>query len=135
MSTQQQSLVTVVVDGIPLGVFDTLSGGEITSENSKHRAGGMGRQKSYPAMADTDDITVSRVFERDRDAEKLRQLRRRVGRAAASATEQPLDDDGAPWGTPTTYTGTLIGIAPGEADSNSSDPRMFELTIQVVEVD
>jgi hypothetical protein len=135
MSTAQMSLVTVTVDGQPLGVFDTLSGGETSAEPTKRRAGGMGAQKSYPALPDTDDLTVSRVYERERDHEKLRKLRRRVGRAEASVSEQPLDEDGAPWGRPTTYTGRLTGVNPGEADSESSDPRMFELTFQITEVD
>lgn len=133
MSTQQQSLITVTVDNEPLGVFDTLSGGDTTAEPTKRRAGG-GAMKSYAAFADNDDITVSRVYERERDHEKLRQLRRRVGKATASISEQPLDDDGAPWGRPTVYTGRLTGLAPGEADSDSADVRLFELTFQVTEV-
>lgn len=90
--------------------------------------------KSYAAAGDTDDITVSRVLERERDHERLRKLRRRVGKATASISEQPLDDDGAPWGKPTVYTGRLTGVSPGEADSDSGDVRMFELTFQVSEV-
>lgn len=134
MSTQQNSLVTVVVDGQPLGVFDTLSGGDVTAEPTKRRSGGMGPLKAYGALPDYDDVTVSRVYERERDHELLRRLRTRVGKANASVSEQPLDEDGAPWGRPTTYTGRLIGLTPGEADSESSDPRMFELTFQITEV-
>lgn len=133
MSTQQQSLITVTVDGEPWGVFDTLSGGDTTAEPTKRRSGG-GGMKSYAAFGDSDDVTVGRVYERERDHEKLRKARRRVGRAEMVVSEQPLDDDGAPWGKPTVYTGRLIGLAPGEADSNSSDVRMLELTAQIVDV-
>jgi hypothetical protein len=133
MSTQQQSLITVTVDNEPLGVFDTLSGGDVTAEPTKRRSGG-GNMKSYAAHADYDDLTVSRVLERERDHEKLRRLRRRVGKATASVSEQPLDDEGAPWGKPTVYTGRLTGVTPGEADSDSADVRMFELTFQISEV-
>jgi hypothetical protein len=133
MATQQQSLISVTVDGAPLGIFDTLSGGATTADATKRRAGG-GQLKSYAALPDTDDLTVSRDYDRERDHEKLRELRRRVGRAPVSVSEQPLDDDGAPWGKPTTYTGRLTGVNPGDADSNSGDVRMLELTIQVTEV-
>lgn len=133
MSTQQQSLITVTIDGEPWGVFDTLSGGDTTAEPTKRRAGG-GTMKSYAAHADTDDITVGRVYERERDHEKLRKARRRVGKANATISEQPLDDDGAAWGKPTVYTGRLTGLAPGEADSDSADVRMLELTFQISEV-
>lgn len=134
MSTAQQSLISVTVDGQPLGIFDTLSGGATTADATKHRSGG-GQMKSYPALPDTDDLTVSRDYDRERDHEKLRALRRRVGRAnGCSISEQPLDDDGAPWGKPTVYTGRLTGVSPGEADSNSGDVRMFELTFQIVDV-
>lgn len=123
----------MTVDDEPLGVFDTITGGETTAEPTKRRAGG-GTMKSYAAHADTDDITVGRVYERERDHELLRKLRRRVGKATASISEQPLDDDGAPWGRPTVYTGRLTNLSPGEADSDSADVRMLELTFQISEV-
>lgn len=133
MSTQQQSLVSVTIDGAPLGVFDTLSGGDVSAEPAKHRSGGMGTQKAYAALGDTDDVTVSRVYERERDHDLLRRLRPRVGRGVATITDQPLDDDGARWGKPTVYIGRLSKIAPGEVDSESGDPRMYELTVLVTE--
>lgn len=134
MSTSQQSLVTVTLDGATIGTFDTMSGGDITAEPTKRRSGGMGPLKSYGALPDYDDVTVSRVAERERDHELQRRLRTRVGKANASISDQPLDDDGAPWGRPTVYTGRLIGMTPGEVDSESSDPRMFELTFQITAV-
>lgn len=134
MATQQENLITVVVDGQPLGVFDTLTGGDTSASPVKHRAGGMGSQKSYPALPEHADVTVSRVLERERDRELVRKLRLRTGRASASISEQPLDDDGAPWGKPTIYTGKLSGVKPGDADSNSVDLQMFELTLTIEDV-
>lgn len=134
MSTQQQALVTVTVDGRPLGVFDTLSGGDVTSDVTKRRPGGSTVQRSYGSLPEYDDVTVSRVLERERDHELVRTLRGRIGRARATVSEQPLDDDGLPWGKPVTYSGRLAGIVAGEVDSDSADVRMFELTFSVSEV-
>lgn len=128
MSTAQQSLITVIIDGSPLGTFDTRTGGDTAAEPAKHRGGGMGTFKAYAALPDTEEVTVTRVYERERDHELLRRLRARAGRAVMVITEQPLDDDGARWGRPTVYTGRLSKVATGEVDSESGDPRMYELT-------
>lgn len=134
MTSQQQTLVTVAVDGIPLGVFDTRSGGESSAEITKYRPGGMARQKVRGGLPEVGDVTVSRENENERDAELARQLRTRAGRAPMVVNEQPLDDNGAPWGKPTTWTGKLQSVNPGDADSNSNDGRMLELVMVSAEV-
>lgn len=133
-STAQQSLITATVDGVPLGVFDTLSGGVTSAEVSKRRAGGMGSQYSKVALPDNEDVTISRDYDRERDHELRRTLMRRTGRAMATISEQPLDDDGVPWGKPIVYTGRLSGVSPSEVDANSGDDRMLELTFVIEQV-
>jgi hypothetical protein len=132
--TQQMALITVTVDDLPLGVFDTKSGGETTAEPTKRRSGGMGAQKSYAALPDHGDVTISRDYELERDHELMRRLRPRVGRARANISEQPLDENGAPWGDPITHIGRLTGLSPSELDSDSSDAQMFELTFQLTSI-
>lgn len=127
MSTASQSLITVVIDGEPWGTFDSRSGGETTADITKHRPGGMGTEKAYPSLPTTGDVTVGRVYERERDVAKVAAVRHRTGRAAMSITEQPLDADGIPWGSPTTWTGLLSSVTDGDADSTSNDVRMLEL--------
>jgi hypothetical protein len=134
MSTQMQYRILVWVDGKSLGEFDTMTGGATTAERPKRRPGGMRAQKSYVALPDTDDVTVSRVYERVRDHEQARQLRRRAGQAPATVQQVPLDDDGAPWGKPTVFTGHLLAVSPSDVDANSGDVRTLDLTIQVLEV-
>lgn len=134
MSTQSQSLVTVVVDGQPLGVWDTRTGGDVDSEISKRRPGGSRRQKSYPGLSTTSDVTVTRGFERERDHELARTLEKRAGLAAASVSEQPLDDEGNAWGKPKTWTGKLKSVNTGDYDSDSSEPRMIQLVIVAEDV-
>lgn len=134
MSSQQNSLITVAVDGIPLGVWDTRTGGESSAEVTKYRPGGMARQKLRSGLPEVGDLTVGREFEFDRDNDLSKHLRTRAGRAPMSVSDQPLDDDGAPMGKPTTWTGRLNSVNTGDADSNSSDGRMFELGMVAAEV-
>ena len=103
MSTANQSLVTVVVAGRPLGTFDTLAGGETSTDIAKRRAGG-GVMRTYTNnKRDTSDVTVTRDYDRERDVELARWLRTQLGKAA-TASDQPLDDDDA-------VAGEIRGVA------------------------
>lgn len=134
MSSQQNSLITVAVDGLPIGVFDTRTGGESSAEVTKYRPGGMAKQKLRSGLPEVGDVTVGREFEFDRDNDLARTLRARTGKAPMSVNDQPLDNDGAPFGKPTTWTGVLNSVNTGDSDSNSSDGRMLELVMVSAEV-
>ena len=134
MSTQMQWQVTGTVDGISIGTFDSYSGGGAEASVPKHRAGGMGEQKSYAALPEYSDATIGRVLERERDVDLFRRLQPRVGRALASLSIQPLDDNGSPWGEPFTRAGRLSSMTDPEADSNASEPTMFQLSIVVTSI-
>lgn len=129
MSTQSQYTVTVSVDGQSLGVWDTRTGGDVDSEISKRRPGGSKKQKTYPGLPATNDVTVTRGYERERDHELARMLERRAGLAAMSVEEQPLDDEGNRWGTPKTWSGRLKSVMTGDYDSDSGEPRMIQLVM------
>jgi hypothetical protein len=134
VSSKQQWLITVQVDGMNLGVFDTKSGGDAMAKGNKHRPGGMGQEVSYASLASYSDLKLMRVAERQRDHELIRRLVSRAGRATASVTEQPLDPDGNVFGAPIIYTGRFLGVNPGDTDSTSEAPKMFELDIEVTSV-
>jgi hypothetical protein len=134
MSSQQNSLITVAVNGTPLGVWDRRSGGTTTADLGKYRPGGMAREKVRKGLPTTDELTVAREFEFDRDIELLRWLRTVVGSAQVTVNSQPLDDSAVPFGKPTTWTGTLNSATGGDEDSNSNDGRDFELGVTVAEV-
>lgn len=129
MSTQHDYLVTVAIDGSPLGVFDSRTGGESDSDIAT-RWTGEGR-KLYPARGNVGDVTVVRGYERERDHERVRALRLRVGRAQMTVSEQPLDEDGNAWGKPTVWTGILKTVNGGDVNSDSEDPRDLELSMTV----
>lgn len=134
MSSQQNSLITVAIDGTPLGVFDQRTGGNSSAEVTKYRPGGMARQKSRSGLPDVQDLTVSREFEFDRDNDLAKHLRTRVGKGIMTVNSQPLDNDGVPTGRPTTWVGTLNDVDTGDEDSNSADGRMLALAMVSVEV-
>lgn len=134
MVAQMQSLITVAVDGVSLGVFDSRTGGESGGEASKYRPGGMAKQKIRASLADVGDVTVSREFETERDNEVLRMLRTRTGRAPMSVNDQPLDENGVAFGKPTTWIGRLNNVNGGDSDANSNDGRTLELVMVAAEV-
>jgi hypothetical protein len=131
LSTEQQFLVTVNVDGRDLGVFDKRTGGDTTVASVKHRPGGMGPEKSYRSLPTYSDLTTSRVYEPERDHELVRWLQNIAGSVRAQVVEQPLDEDGNAWGTPVTWSGRLTNVKPGQVDSGSNSVRMFELDVAV----
>lgn len=129
MTTSQQFLITATVDGRPLGQFDTCSGGEPSADVSKHRPGGLVGENSYAALPTYSDVTIGRELDRERDVELYRSLLSRVGRAPVAVSKQPLDDAGAPWGKPFTYTGRLNGMSDPEVDSNDGSVSMWQMTL------
>lgn len=131
MTTSQNMLITVTVDGRPLGVFDTFSGGEVSAEVQKSRPGGMVGEKSHPALPTYGDVTVGRELDLVRDLELYRSLLPRNGRALASISKQLLDENGSPVGRPLTYIGRLSGMSDPESDSNSNDLSMWQMTFVI----
>jgi hypothetical protein len=131
MSTAGQWQITATLDGVSLGEFETKSGGGVSAELTKRRPGGMLAEKVYAGQRTAADVVIARVYERDRDHVLVRLCNTRAGAGVVTVAEQPLDDNGAPWGTPTTWAGRLSNVEPSETDANSNDVRTFELTVVV----
>jgi hypothetical protein len=130
-STEQQFLPTVSIDGLGnLGNYDKFSGGDAKASVTKHRPGGMGPQVSYLSLPEYSTITVSRVYDEGRDHALIGTLRTLVGAVYGTVSVQPLDQNAAPFGTPTTYRGRLSSVNAGNADSTSSTPRMYDLEFE-----
>lgn len=129
--TEQSELVTVVVDGQTLGVFDTWSGGDSAAKSVMHRPGGMGPQRSYVTLPTYSEVTVGRVLELDRDWELIRSLVPKAGRTLGSVTIQPLDADGNAYGSSRTASGRFLGVKGIKGDSNSENIQTFDLEFAV----
>ena len=125
---QDQWANTISIDGKPMGVWDTLSGGGSDSDNTTYRPGGMSPQVSLGGPRTIGEIKCGRLVSRE-DWDYMHGLMNRTGQARATVSRQPLDEDGNPWGRPLTYTGVVKTCEPGDTDSNSSDAQVWEITI------
>ena len=135
MSSELQFLVSLSIDAYgPVGVFDTKQGGDIDSTPVRHRPGGMGPEVVYPALPVYGPITLGRVVDNEfrTDSALIGVLEQYVGRSMATVTEQPLDAEGNAWGTPTTYRGMFSAIHVGNVDSQSENPRMWDVMVESV---
>jgi hypothetical protein len=126
---QDQYAVSVVIDGVNTGVWDKMSGGEMSSEDTKYKPGAMAKQVSLGGSQNLDNVTVSRLFDLDRDNPNVKTWMNRCGKAPVVVTKQPLDHDGAAYGDPIVYGGTLLRCTPPEHDSESSDAALLEIEV------
>lgn len=129
MSRQDQYAITMSVDGVDTGVWDKLTGGEIDSEETKFKPGGMGASVSLGGSVEVGNLTISRLYGLTRDHDRVHALISRVGKAAVVINRQPLDADGNAYGRPLVYTGTLKTVTPPEVDSESSDAALLECEV------
>lgn len=129
MSRQDQYAVSMTVDGTPLGVYDKLTGGEIDSEETKYKPGGMGSAVSLGGSVEVGNLTISRLYVLNRDHDNIHWLLSRAGKGQVVVNRQPLDVDGNAYGRPLVYTGTLKTVTPPEVDSESSDAALLECEI------
>jgi hypothetical protein len=131
-ATEQQFLPSISIDGYGnLGTYDKWSGGDVTATITKYRPGGMGPEITYPSLSIIGDVTVSRVFVTERDAALVAALQPQAGLVYGTITLQPLDATGNALGNPTTYRGRLAAVKPGNTDSTSSAPRMYDLMFAI----
>lgn len=125
-----QFAVSVTIDDRPLGIFDVFDGGETDSEETKYKPGGMQPQKSLGGSTTTENVTLRRLYDKDRgDPDLVRWLRTRAGKGRSVVAKQPLDVDGNPFGKADVYTGTLKRVAAPGHDSEDSGPALFELEV------
>lgn len=131
-ATEQQFLPSVVMDVLgDLGSYDKWSGGDVTATITKYRPGGMGPEITYPSLSIIGNVVVSRVFVQERDQALVAALSPFAGNGYGTITLQPLDASGNVLGPPTTYRGRLSAVKPGQVDSTSSAPRMYELDFAI----
>jgi hypothetical protein len=128
---QDQYDVRVVVDSVDLGTFDKLTGGEIDSEETTYKPGGMGARVSLGGSVNPGNVTVSVLYDLTRIHTIVHWLIGRVGKARATISKQPLDVDGNAFGQAITYPARLKQVNPPEVDSESSDAALLELEFTV----
>lgn len=134
MSKSAQRMFLARVVGIG-GYFMTKSGGEISASVTKAYDGGSDRPDIITGPREIDNITVSRVFDPDRDGPLLRTLRKRVGVWATKIAVSPTDRNYSTQDKPVVYDPVvLIRIKEPDVDAASSDAATFELEFAVSDV-
>jgi hypothetical protein len=114
-----------------LGVWDTVSGGEIDSEESKYRPGGMGPEISLGGSKTIGNLTVGRYLDTARDWPLIKWLASRAGKGRGTIGITPLSADGASLGAPLVYGGTLKTVTRPDIDSTGTDAAILELEFTV----
>lgn len=134
MSSMQQFLITLSVNGVPYGVFDKMDGGDATTTPVKHRPGGSKVEVIYPSLPVYGTVMLERVYDNEFRSDQLviATLRGLVGSGIATVTEQQLDANLNAFGTPRTFSGLLTGVKDGGTDSTSEAARMWSVDIDVV---
>lgn len=128
-SRQDQYAVSVTIDGVATGVWDKMTGGEMDSEETKYKPGGLAKQISLGGSQNLGNVTVSRIFDLDTIAPLVKGWMTRAGKAPVTVTKQPLDVDGNIYGPPIIYNGILKAVTPPEVDSESSDAGLVEIEV------
>lgn len=119
--------LSIIVNGVRLGVYDKMTGGGLDSDEFKYYPGGMVDPVSLGGKVNPDNVVVSRLYRLQRDHDYVQTLFNGVGKVEGKVLKQPMDIDGNPYGSPIVYTGTLKRVTPPEVDSEASDPGLIEL--------
>lgn len=129
MSRADQYAVSVKIGATDTKVWDKMSGGEVDSEETKYKPGGMAQTVSLGGSVNPGNVTVSRLFRLDRDLPEIKGWMQSVGKASVVVTKQSLDVDGNAYGSPLVYKGKLKMVTPPEVDSESSDAALVEIEV------
>lgn len=129
MSRKDQYSVSVSIDGTDYGVWDTMSGGDVDSDEKKYKPGGMAPEISLGGSRTVNNVKVSRLYDLNRDHPVIKTLMSLAGLGTATVKKQPLDVNGNTFGAPIVYQGKLKTVTPPDADSESGDAAMVELEV------
>jgi hypothetical protein len=125
--------ITGELDGEDIGIFQTFSGGAVTSTDTKNRPGNMGDEESLGAPKSRDAFTIGRVYDLERDHPKFKLWDALCGEGQITVVRQKLDRKRNPVGDPITYTGTLMKVSAPDTDSNAAARAEFTLEVSANE--
>ena len=120
-------LITFTVDGVDFGTWDTWSGGEGDSEESKYSPGGMEPEISLGGRKTIGNITLGRYLDRQRDWPQIKWLYARRGAARVGIKLAPLALDASRGGETLAFGGTLKQVTIPDLDSTGGDAAILEV--------
>jgi hypothetical protein len=125
-----QYVLHLSIDGVDVGIWDQMTGGDITSASLKYRAGGQNRQQEpLGGPRQVSDITVTRKYDLTRDHQLMGFFDSKVGRGNCVLSKQPLDEDDNVFGRPIVYQGKFETVNPPDVNSDSPAVGLIAITI------
>lgn len=121
----------LTIGGEDWGIWDKKSGGQLDSEEYKYSPGAMVTPVSLGGRRTTDNVTVQRLYDKERDHDRVQTLYNGVGKARCVVKQQPMDPDGNRFGDPIVWNGTLKRVQTPDVDSESSSAAMIEIEITI----
>ena len=128
---EDQFRIHVQVDGVnypEVTSWSTMTGGDIDSEDTKVRPGGMLPQISLGGPTTRSDVVVERLYSTGLHP-YLVQLENVAGRAAMRVSATPLDANGNPDGGTVTYHGLLKTVKSPDKNANGQAAAFLTLTM------
>jgi hypothetical protein len=131
MATKKQIRASVKGTVFDYGYFDSVTGGEADSTETKY-TGVDEIQRTSVSEPQDGNVTLAREFKRSRDAELVRTRRARIGERVTVIPEDK-DEDGNWQQNAAPYPGSVKTVTPPEGDSNSNDTAMVTVVVSTGE--
>lgn len=133
LRSDQAAIHVSVFDSTGKSVLDTnvwasMDGGDLTTQDTKTRPGGMGAEENLGGPNTRSDCMVERQYTNDVIHPLIRTLEQLCGNAGAKITWTPLDGDGNKNGDTLGITGKLKGVKPPKWDANAQGAQFLTLT-------
>lgn len=123
--------VHVFINDIDFDLFDQMEGGDVDSEETKYKPGGMRPPVSLGGSRTVENVTLRRNYRLGRDHIESDRLIGWAGKADVEMHKQPLTHEGIAWGKPIVYRGTLKRVSFPDHNSESNDAGMLEIEVTV----
>lgn len=130
-SRQDQSRVTVVVDGRNCGVWDDRTGGDADSNTTQYQLGGMGPRISLGGPTQVANVVVNRLEDDELMGLAKFLYAAQHRNAPVACTQQKLDDEGNPIYEPFQWTGKVKRFKLADVQSQSNSASQAELELEV----
>lgn len=130
--TKSQNLVVAWLDGVDIGMWAKQEGGGVKANVTKYKRGGMTPAVTLGTSAETQNVTLERLFEHTSAEIALRKLMySRCGVGDLRCAVYPMDADKniVDGSRPDVYTGTLMEVNPGGADASSDDADVYSIVL------
>lgn len=111
------------------GTFDSFSGGEVDSEETKYYPGGMQEPVSLGGRRSVGNVTVGREYDLVRDHPRMGWLFGAAGKADVTVVKTVLNADAVAQPAPLVYHGKLKTVTPPDHDSESNDAGVFTIEV------